>query len=59
MDIEQICYGRNDLLEVAEKMADEMGDINIAESLIEVMAKAAYDHLSKIKEGANYSYTNY
>ena len=56
-DVEEICYGRNDLLEVAEKMAEEMGDIDIAESLIEEMANAAYKHLSQIKDGKIYSCT--
>ena len=57
-DIDAICYGRDDLLEVAEKMANEMGDVNIGESLVEVMAKAAHTHLSAIANGAEYQYTN-
>lgn len=58
IDVSSICYGRDDLLEVAEKMANEMGDVNIGESLVEVMAKAAHNHLSAIANGAEYQYTN-
>lgn len=58
-DVEDICYGRDDLLAVAEKMADEMGNIDIAESLVEVMASAACNHLKEIENGAAFSYTRY
>ena len=58
-DVDEICYGRDDLLAVAEKMAEEMGDIDIAESLIEEMANAAYKHLSQIKNGKICSCTKY
>lgn len=57
-DVDAICYGRDDLLAVAEKMATEMGDVNIGEGLVEVMAKAAHTHLSAIANGKDYQYTN-
>lgn len=59
MDIWNICYGRDDLLKVAEKMATEMGDINISEDLVNEMATAAFKLLTKIDNGGTYSITNY
>lgn len=58
IDVSSICYGRDDLLAVAEKMATEMGDVNIGEGLVEVMAKAAHTHLTAIANGKDYQYTN-
>lgn len=54
-----ICYGRDDLLAVAESIANEVGNIDIAEDLCEHMAKAGAEYLKYLKEGGTYSYTQY
>ena len=58
-ELEQLCYGREDLMNVAEKIATELGDIDIAEDLCEKMAKAAYDFAVHVKNGGTYSVTKH
>ncbi len=56
---DEICYGREDLMRVAENIANEVGEIDIAEDLCEVMAKAAADFVNGLLSGGTYSYTPY
>jgi len=58
-DTEDICYGRDDLMSVAEDMANSMGNINIAEDLCQKMADAANEFLKYLLDGGTYSYTKY
>ena len=44
----EVSYGRDDLLDVAEKMANEFCDAPIGEELCSIMADAAYQWLSTI-----------
>ena len=46
---EEVCYGREDLLQVAEVMANEYGNPSVGEELCGVMAEAAEKFLSKIR----------
>ena len=55
----EICYGREDLLAVAEKIATDAGDIDMAEDLVEELAKAAYQFVINVMSGKTYSVTNY
>ena len=52
-----ICYGRDDLLAVAESIANEVGEPNIAEDLCEHMAKAGAEFLKYLNAGGTYTYT--
>lgn len=45
----ETCYGRDDLLEVAEVMANEYGNSRVGEELCGVMADAAVQWLSQIR----------
>lgn len=56
---EELCYGREDLMRVAESIATELGDIDIAEDLCDKMAKAAIDFIIDLKNGKTYSVTKY
>lgn len=46
---DEVCYGREDLLRVAEKMAEEFGNSDIDEELCGVMADAAAQYMKNIK----------
>lgn len=59
IDADMLCYGRDDLMEVAESIANELGDINIAEDLCDKMASAASEFVKQILDGGTYSYTPY
>lgn len=52
-------FGRDDLLMVAENIANEVGNIDIAEELAERMANTAYEFLKYLEKGGVYHYTNY
>lgn len=59
VDADDLCYGREDLMRVAESIADEAGDINMAEQLCEEMASAAAKFVKRILGGGTYSFTPY
>lgn len=59
VDIDNLCYGREDLMQVAERIATELGDIDIAEDLCDKMAHAAKDFATEIANGGTYSVTPY
>ena len=42
---ENVCYGREDLLQVAKQMAADFGNDSVGEYLCGVLADAAYDYL--------------
>lgn len=42
---ENVCYGREDLLQVAKQMAADFGNDSVGEDLCGVLADAAYDYL--------------
>lgn len=46
---ENVCYGREDLMRVAESMANDFGNFYISEELCAAMADAAVELLSKIR----------
>lgn len=46
---EDVCYGREDLLQVAEQMAADFGNDSVGEDLCCVLADAAYDYLIGIE----------
>lgn len=54
---EVLCYGREDLMKVAESIANELGDINIAEDLCQKMAESAVEFVKHIQNGGTYSVT--
>lgn len=45
----EVCYGRDDLLNVAEIMANEFGNSDVGEELCGVMADAAVNFLKVIR----------
>ena len=45
-----VCYGRDDLLEVAERIANEFGNPSVGEELCGVMADAAAQFLKDIRQ---------
>lgn len=57
--IKSICYGREDLLDVCEKIAYEFGSIDLAEELCEELAKTTKDFLERKANGEPFTYTNY
>ena len=54
---DELCYGRDDLMRVAESIATAAGDINMAEDLCDKMASAAKDFLLHVFNGGTYSVT--
>lgn len=46
---ENVCYGREDLLQVAEQMAADFGNDSVGEELCGVLADAAYNYLIEIR----------
>jgi len=44
-----VCFGREDLMRVAETMANEYGNSNVSEELCAAMADAAFEFLKLIR----------
>ena len=59
IDPDELCYGRDDLMEVAESIANELGDIDIAEDLCNEMATAAVKFVKHLLNGGTFSFTRY
>jgi len=59
VDAEALCYGREDLMRVAESIANQLGDIDIAEDLCDKMAQSAFEFVKHIQNGGIYSVTPY
>lgn len=58
-DAESLCYGRDDLMRVAESVAAELGNIDIAEDLCNKMALAAVEFVKYLQDGGTFSVTRY
>ena len=52
-----VCFGRDDLLSAAENIANEVGNINIAEELCNRMAEAGNKFIDELEAGGTFSYT--
>lgn len=59
IDAESLCYGRDDLMSVAESIANELGNIDIAEDLCDKMASAAVEFVKYLQDGGTFSVTPY
>lgn len=59
VDAESLCYGREDLMRVSEAIANELGDIDIAEDLCNEMATTAVNFVKHLQKGGTYSVIPY
>ena len=59
VNAEELCYGREDLMRVAERIANELGNIDIAEDLCNKMASSACEFIKYLQGGGTFSVTPY